>query len=98
MSSGASLGCLAEMAGVGTQYWDIWGNLHTVPEAAQRSILAALGVDAADQAQIEASIEKLQPVMVALMLIFIMLQMRSFSTRGSNFSLVRPLREMCDTN
>lgn len=59
MSSGASLSCLAGVAGVGTQYWDIWGNLHTVPEAAQRSILAALGVDAANQGQIDASIEKL---------------------------------------
>lgn len=60
MSSGASLGCLADMAGVGTQYWDIWGNLHIVPAAAQRSILGALGVDAADQAQIDASIERLR--------------------------------------
>jgi len=60
MSSGASLGCLIGAAGIGTQYWDIWGNLHTVPEAAQRSILAALGLPAADQAQIDASLERLR--------------------------------------
>ena len=60
MSSGASLGRLIELAGVGTEYWDIWGNLHRVPEAAQRSILAALGLPAGDEAQIAASIDRLQ--------------------------------------
>ncbi|HYN38184.1 MAG TPA: 4-alpha-glucanotransferase [Rhodospirillales bacterium] len=60
MSNGASLGRLTELAGIGTEYWDIWGNHHQVPDPARRSILGALGLPAGDEAQIVASIDLLQ--------------------------------------
>ncbi len=50
MSNGANLDRLTELAGIETEYWDIWGNHHQVGDAQKRSILAALGLSARDEA------------------------------------------------
>ncbi len=47
---------LARTCGVMLEYYDIWGQLHHVAEPALRSILQAMGVDAADDAAIDASL------------------------------------------
>ena len=59
MSNGASLERLTELAGIETEYWDIWGNHHKLGDASQRSILAALGLPAGDGEQIAASTDRL---------------------------------------
>ncbi|MBK8210438.1 MAG: 4-alpha-glucanotransferase [Rhodospirillales bacterium] len=59
MSNGANLDRLTELAGIETEYWDIWGNHHQVGDAQKRSILAALGLSARDEEQIAASIDRL---------------------------------------
>jgi 4-alpha-glucanotransferase len=60
MSNGASLGRMAELAGVESDYWDIWGNHHHIGDDARRSILAALGYPAGDEAAIARGIQELE--------------------------------------
>ena len=60
MDDGASLERLVTLAGVAPDYWDIWGNHHYVDAEAKRSILGALGLSAADGADIAASIRALE--------------------------------------
>jgi 4-alpha-glucanotransferase len=60
MDNGASLETLASLAGIESDYWDIWGNYHGVDDEAKRSILSALGFPAGDQAAITASIRRLE--------------------------------------
>ena len=37
---------LADLAGISTEYRDVWGKRRKVPEAAKRALLSALGFDA----------------------------------------------------
>lgn len=57
----------------------IWRELETIREAFPEDYRIDIGGAVEDSIKADASIEKLQPLMIALMLIFIMLQMRSFS-------------------
>ncbi len=50
---------LAKLAGIESQYWDIWGNLHRTGEEAKASILGALGIPAESDAAVAAGIEAL---------------------------------------
>jgi 4-alpha-glucanotransferase len=50
---------LAKLAGIESQYWDIWGNLHRTGEEAKASILGALGIPAENDAAVAAGIEAL---------------------------------------
>lgn len=59
MSNGASLERLTELAGIETEYWDIWGNHHPVSDAGKRRILAALGLPSGDDGQIATSADRL---------------------------------------
>jgi 4-alpha-glucanotransferase len=59
MSNGASLERLTELAGIETEYWDIWGKHHKLGDTSKRSILAALGLPAGDNEQIAASMDRL---------------------------------------
>jgi len=58
---------------------DIWRELETIREAFPEDYRIDIGGAVEDTIRADSSIEKLQPLMIALMLIFIMLQMRSFS-------------------
>ncbi|MBK8175188.1 MAG: 4-alpha-glucanotransferase [Rhodospirillales bacterium] len=60
MTNEANLGRLVHLAGVETDYWDIWGNHHLVGEDAQRSILAALGFPAQTRQETAQSIQWLE--------------------------------------
>ena len=60
MDDGASLERLASLAGIESDYWDIWGNYHGVDAEAKRRILLALGLPAGDQTAITASIRRLE--------------------------------------
>ena len=60
MTISESLGRLARLAGVEPEYWDIWGNHHPVDEAGMRTILAALGYAATDEAAIADAIARLE--------------------------------------
>src|SRR5512132_4350153 len=75
MDDGTSLERLVTLAGVESDYWDIWGNHHHVHAAAKRDILGALGLSTEDAAAIAASIRELEeqswrrplpPVLIAL--------------------------------
>ena len=58
---------------------DIWRELETIREAFPEDYRIDIGGAVEDSIKADKSIQKLQPLMFALMLIFIMLQMRSFS-------------------
>lgn len=60
MNASGGLDRLAEMAGIEPQYWDIWGNLHRASDEAKRTLLAALGIPAGDDAAVEASIREME--------------------------------------
>ena len=51
---------LASLHGIEPGYHDVWGNWHATPEAAHRALLAAMGVDAPDEAAIEAALADAQ--------------------------------------
>lgn len=51
---------LARLAGIESQYWDIWGNLHRTGDEAKASILGALGIPADDDAAVAAGIASLE--------------------------------------
>jgi len=64
---------LARMSGVILEYYDIWGHLHHASDATLRTLLASMGVAAADDVEVERSIaaaalerwrERLPPVAV----------------------------------
>ena len=52
----AALFYLCERVGIGRTYYDIWGNRCDVPEHGLRSLLRAMGYEAGNRAQVEASI------------------------------------------
>ncbi|MEY3122901.1 MAG: hypothetical protein RI993_1726 [Pseudomonadota bacterium] len=58
---------------------DIWENLKNIRQALPEDYRIDIGGTVEDSIRADSSIEKLQPLMIGLMLIFIMLQMRSFS-------------------
>ncbi|MGZ8409741.1 MAG: 4-alpha-glucanotransferase, partial [Hyphomicrobium sp.] len=58
--SNEALDCLANMAGLEPQYWDIWGNLHTASDDTKRTVLGAMGIAAEDDAAVEASIRHME--------------------------------------
>ncbi len=58
---------------------DIWHELESILEALPEDYRIDIGGAVEDSIRADSSIQKLQPLMIALMLIFIMLQMRSFS-------------------
>lgn len=60
MTMARGLDRLAELAGIESDYWDIWGNHHRVDEQAKRNILAALGIAAETPAAIDASLAALE--------------------------------------
>ncbi len=49
---------LATAHGIEPQWHDIWGHPHEVPKATLRSLLAAIGVPAADDAQVQRALEE----------------------------------------
>ncbi|MGZ9034220.1 MAG: 4-alpha-glucanotransferase, partial [Rhodospirillales bacterium] len=55
-----SLEQLAKRAGIESQYWDIWGNLHRTGNQAKASILEALGIPANSDAAVDAGIMALE--------------------------------------
>lgn len=57
----------------------IWENLKAIRQALPEDYRIDIGGTVEDSIRADSSIEKLQPLMIGLMLIFIMLQMRSFS-------------------
>jgi multidrug efflux pump subunit AcrB len=57
----------------------VWKNLETVRAGLPRDYRIDIGGSVEQSAKADGSIRKLQPLMAALMLIFIMLQMRTFS-------------------
>ncbi len=63
----------------------IWDDLSELRESLPRGYRLEIGGSIEQSEKADASIQKLQPLMVALMLIFIMLQMRSF---GGTFIVV----------
>jgi 4-alpha-glucanotransferase len=60
MTETPALDRLARLAGVETEYWDIWGNHHRVEEDAQRRILDALGFPADDATAIGRSLASIE--------------------------------------
>jgi 4-alpha-glucanotransferase len=52
----ARLGRLATLYGIERSYHDIWGRRHVTSTASQRSLLAVMGVPAANDAEVEASL------------------------------------------
>ena len=60
MDDGTSLDRLAALAGIESEYWDIWGNYHPIDAEAKQSILAALGLPAGDDASVADSIRQLE--------------------------------------
>jgi len=54
----AALQELAESCGLSTDYWNWQGKLTAVAPGTVRSVLAAMGVDAADDAAVQASLER----------------------------------------
>jgi len=58
---------------------DIWEKLETIRQTLPVDYRIDIGGTVEDSIRADSSIEKLQPLMFGLMLIFIMLQMRSFS-------------------
>ncbi len=57
-----ALDCLAKMAGLEPQYWDIWGTLHKASDDTKRTILGAMGIAAEDDAAAEASMRHMEEV------------------------------------
>jgi (1->4)-alpha-D-glucan 1-alpha-D-glucosylmutase len=53
----SSLRRLAQASGIGLRYHDIWGNLHDVPDATLRTLLAAMGIDASTEAAAGTAVE-----------------------------------------
>lgn len=60
MTNAQGLDRLAELAGVESDYWDIWGNHHRIDASAKRDILAALGFAADSPEAIEASLAQVE--------------------------------------
>jgi len=74
MTSASSLQQLADLAGIVSEYHDIWGNPHSTSDATRRGLLQAMGISCADEAEIETSLQhwqmrhwhqRLAPVQVA---------------------------------
>lgn len=59
-STDEALDRLAEMAGLELQYEDIFKNTHVASDEAKRTILQALGIDAEDDAAVDASLHELE--------------------------------------
>ena len=59
--------------------WQVWKSLEQVRQQLPQDYQLEIGGSVEQSGKADASIQKLQPLMVGLMLIFIMLQMRSFS-------------------
>ena len=59
--------------------WEIWKSLEKLRQQLPQDYDLEIGGSVEQSGKADASIQKLQPLMVGLMLIFIMLQMRSFS-------------------
>lgn len=59
--------------------WQVWKSLEQVRQQLPQDYQLEVGGSVEQSGKADASIQKLQPLMVGLMLIFIMLQMRSFS-------------------
>ena len=55
-----SLERLAALAGIEPRYYDYWGRLVETPDATKRSLLAAMGYEATDDASIAATLEELE--------------------------------------
>jgi len=51
-----ALARLAALHGIALDYCDIWGNVHAVPAGTLRALLAAMGVPAGTEAEIEAAL------------------------------------------
>ncbi|NIP73137.1 MAG: malto-oligosyltrehalose synthase [Gammaproteobacteria bacterium] len=49
---------LATLCGIQPEYRDIWGQRHAVSEETQRALLAAMGIEAADEAAVRAAVEE----------------------------------------
>jgi 4-alpha-glucanotransferase len=60
MTNARGLERLAELAGIESEYWDIWGNHHPIEDAAKANILGALGLAADTPQAIEASLASLE--------------------------------------
>ena len=48
---------LAQAAGIGLRYHDIWGTQHDVPDATLRTLLATMGIDASTDAAVQAALD-----------------------------------------
>ncbi len=59
--------------------WQVWKSLEKLRQQLPQDYQLEIGGSVEQSGKADASIQKLQPLMVGLMLIFIMLQMRSFS-------------------
>ena len=59
--------------------WQVWRSLEQLRDQLPQDYQLEIGGSVEQSGKADASIQKLQPLMVGLMLIFIMLQMRSFS-------------------
>lgn len=59
--------------------WQVWKSLEQLRQQLPQDYELEIGGSVEQSGKADASIQKLQPLMVGLMLIFIMLQMRSFS-------------------
>ena len=59
--------------------WQIWKSLEQLRQQLPQDYQLEIGGSVEQSGKADASIQKLQPLMIGLMLIFIMLQMRSFS-------------------
>jgi (1->4)-alpha-D-glucan 1-alpha-D-glucosylmutase len=53
----AALDRLCSLCGIATEYADIWGNRHLVPTRTKRALLGAMGIPAADEAQVRHALE-----------------------------------------
>ncbi|MCW5700528.1 MAG: 4-alpha-glucanotransferase [Rhodospirillales bacterium] len=60
MTDTSALDRLAEQAGIEPRYWDIWGNQHEASEATKRTLLAAMGIPAANDSQVWNSIRHIE--------------------------------------
>ncbi|MBK8907448.1 MAG: 4-alpha-glucanotransferase [Rhodospirillales bacterium] len=60
MTDGRALDRLAEFAGIEPRYYDIWGTLHEASDQTKRSLLAAMGIPADDDAQVADSMRRLE--------------------------------------
>ena len=52
-----ALAQLAQLHGIALDYRDVWGNSHPMAHTTLRDILSAIGVDARDDAAVEASLD-----------------------------------------